>query len=217
MKRFFLISTLLILLSGCMSRLEQSKVKTDRAEKESSKALPERFELLDSPEYSPISFDIREDCALDALWIMMNYRGLEVEKWKLERKFRPKKRLHFLRLNDLKPIAKSYGLPAFEVVIDDLETIKALVVSKMPPIVEFRAQFDQHPVPSGRPSFAIVVGYDEKKRLLFVDNPCSRETFSMPYSASYEEVCLVALFEGATEADVRKAVAKYISSEVSIK
>ena len=206
-------SILLILLSGCISRLEQPKVKTDRTSK-----APRRFELLDYPEYPPFSAgSIYEDCALDALWIMLNYRGLEVERQELNRRFRPKEREDFLSLQDLMPIAQSYSLPTFEVVIDDLETLKALIVSKMTPIVEFKEQFDQHPIPAGRPSFALVTGYDNDKQLLFVDNPCSRGTFGMPYSASYEKVCLVVAKAGATEDDLRKALAKYISSEISIK
>ena len=208
---------LILLLPACMRHMEhpveQTEVKVHRASR-----TPKRFVPLDYyPEYLPFPKDgIYRDGALDTLWIMLNYRGLKVERGEFDRKFKPENREDFLELHDLKPIASSHGLSPFEVVIEDLETLKALVASKMPPIVAFRERADQSPYMARSPSFAVVTGYDDEKSLLFIDSPCFK-SFSMPYSASYEKLCLVVLEAAATEDDLRKALARYISSEVEIK
>ncbi len=204
--------TFLSLLPGCMGYMRRSKIETDKMPK-----IPRRFVLLDYPEYAPFPTEAYADCALDTLWIMLNYRGIEVEKWELDSAFKPKNSEEFLGLHDLKSIAESYGAAAFEVVVDDLRILKSLAVSKMPPIVEFRYPFEQGQVSAGRPAFAIVTGHDDEKGILFVDSSCLRGVFSAPYPAPHERVCLVVLKGGATKDDVRNKLARYVPSKVLIK
>ena len=204
--------TFLSLLSGCMGYMRRSKIETDKISK-----IPKRFELLDYPEYAPFPTEAHADCALDTLWIMLNYRGIEVEKWELESDFRPKNNKEVLGLCDLKSIAKSLGASAFEIVVDDLRVLKSLPVGKMPPIVEFGYPFEQGQVSVRTPVFAIVTGYDDEKGILFVDSSCVTGVFSASYSAPRERVCLVVLKGGATKDDVRKELARYIPYKVLIK
>ncbi len=204
--------TFLSLLPGCMGYMRRPKIETDKISR-----IPKRFELLDYPEYAPFPTEAHADCALDTLWIMLNYRGIEVEKWELDSAFKPKKSEEFLGLHSLKSIAESYGGAAFEVVVDDLRILKSLAVSKMPPIVEFGYSFGQGQVSVRKPVFAIVTGYDDEKGILFVDGSCVRGIFSASYSAPRERVCLVVLKGGATKDDVRKELARYIPYKVLIK
>jgi hypothetical protein len=220
--KFLIASALLIILSGC-SVLEQQRTAPSADEtgliSGSEGALPQKFRLHDVP-HNPRRQQ-GTDCALDSLRMVLNYRGRDVKEGDISRKLDqikgggrgPQGGTSFYQMQQI--AVNFYNLPAFVINNCDLPSLKAAIANRWSPIVAYRS--------SGRFYHAVVaVGYDDKRRAMFVHDPNYVRVEKRRYDdfggvsrdSTQRLSCLLILPEGATEADLRSGLEKYVPKEL---
>lgn len=215
-----LLLPIFIILAGC-AILEQSSPSTNINDTviKTEASLPETFQLHDVP-HNPRRQE-GTDCAPDSLRMVLNYRGKDVSKdWDIPQQLTSD--LTGLRgssggtsFGQMQRIAAEvYNLPAFLIHNCDLQSMKALIMNKWPPIVGYRI--------AGRAYHAVVaVGFDDKRRNLLVHDPNFSGVTKIRYpdlgglgDDSVQRVsCLLVLPEGSTAMDLQKALEKYVSKD----
>ena len=225
-KRLILLSLKIIILinfiimAGCAVLEQSSKTDINETAIKTENPFPETFQLHDVP-HNPRRQE-GTDCAPDSLRIVLKYRGKDVSKdWDIPQQLTSD--LTGLRgstggtsFGQMQRIAAEvYSLPAFVIHNCDLQSLKALIMNKMPPIVGYRI--------AGRAYHAVVaVGFDDKRRNLLVHDPNFSGVRKIRYpdlgglgNDSIQRVsCLVVLPEGSTEMDLQRGLEKSVSRDV---
>jgi hypothetical protein len=212
---------LLITLCGCSMLSQPSTLNKTKSPSDvmggTEGSLPITYQLHDVP-HNPRK-QKGTDCAPDSLRMILNYRGKNVDEPDITRLLTSRGMgggTSFGQMQDI--AANNYGLPAFVIHNCDLDSIKSAINNKMPPIIAYRS--------SGRTFHAVVgVGYDDNRKLIFVHDPNVLSVRKMRYSdlGGFEDdglqrlSCLIVLPAGATEDELRKAFAKYITKENVVK
>jgi hypothetical protein len=210
-----------IILSGCaMLKQPSTPNNSNDTAIKTEASLPETFQLHDVP-HNPRRQE-GTDCAPDSLRMVLNYRGKDVSKdWDIPQQLTSD--LTGLRgssggtsFGQMQRIAAEvYKLPAFLIYNCDLQSMKALIMSKWPPIVTYRI--------AGKAYHAVVaVGFDDKRRNLLVHDPNFAGVSKIRYSDlgglendSVQRVsCLLVLPEGSTEMDLQNGLEKYVPKDV---
>jgi len=216
--------TLLFVLAGC-SVARQTGIEPAISNKSE---IPERLSGIDG--ILPMSFQLHDvphnprkqkgtDCAPDSLRMVLSYRGKNVAEQDIPRLLTSRGKgggTSFYQMQEI--AAKEYGLPSFVINNCDLDSIKAAIVSKLPPIIGYRS--------GGKYYHAVVaVGYDDEKRLMFVHDPNIVSVRKIRYSdlggLSDEGIqrlsCLLVLPAGSTEASLMKDIEKHIPKDITSK
>ena len=208
---------LLILLTGCAA-LEQTPGVSAIQENVlggTEGPLPKKFQLHDVP-HNP-SKQKGTDCAPDSLRMALNYRGQNIaDDQEIVRKLTSRGITGGTTFRQMQEIAvKDYGLSAFIIYNCDLDSLKAAIVNKWPPVVGYRV--------SGKYYHAVVaVGYDDKRHAMFVHDPNYLRVRKIRYDdlggTSKDSVqrlsCLLILPEDMTEAELRRGLEKYVPKEL---
>ena len=222
LKTFSLLSlvfcVLCLIVAGC-AILEQSPNRSSVAESEemggTEGSISQSFQLHDVP-HNPRK-QKGTDCAPDSLRMVLTYRGKKIDSdWDIPQQLETRGRSGGTSFRQMQQIAvKSYGLPAFIVNNCDLQSMKAAIMNKWPPIVGYRS--------SGKYYHAVVaVGYDDKRRVLLVHDPNYPRVRKIKYydlgGVSEDSVqrlsCLLVLPQGSTLEDLRLGLEKYIPKEL---
>lgn len=204
---------LLVLMTGC-SFLEQAP-GVSTAEEDASGGtegpLPRKFQLHDVP-HNPTK-QKGPDCGPDSLRMILNYRGQNIANdQEIVRMLARRGTGGGTTFRQMQEIAaESYGLPAFVIRNCDLNSLKAAIVNKWPPVVSYKV--------SGRISHAVVaVGYDDRRRTMSVHDPNYIRVKKIRYDdlgggvvdAGQRLSCLLVLPAGSTEAELRRGLEKYV-------
>ena len=208
-----------VFLAGC-SALEQPSGTVESRDEVSTGGtageLPSRFQLHDVP-HNPRRQE-GTDCAPDSLRMVLSYRGKKISKdWDIPRKITGHRSARGgTTLHQMQEIAAgSYGLPAFVIGNLDLDSLKAAIVNRWPPIVAYRI--------AGKSYHAVLaVGYDDRRRTLLVHDPNFLRIKKIQYSdlggmskgSGQRLACLLVLPEGTAERDLRRGLEKYVPKEV---
>lgn len=212
----------IIYLAGCATLEQKSSISSPEAKGGVSEAnsLPQSFQLHDVP-HNP-GRQKGTDCAPDSLRMVLNYRGKNISSdseipQKLTKDSTglrgPGGGTSFSQMQKITVTA--YKLPAFLIPNCDLDSIKAFIVNKWPPIISYRV--------TGSSYHAVVaVGYDDKRRNILVHDPNFQGVRKIRYfdlgGISENSVrripCLLVLPEGSTESDLRRGLEKYVSKEL---
>jgi hypothetical protein len=216
---FILASCVLCLIVAGCAILEQSPNTSSVAESEEMSGtegtIPQSLQLHDVP-HNPRK-QKGTDCAPDSLRMVLTYRGKKIDSdWDIPQQLETRGRGGGTSFRQMQQIAvKSYGLPAFIISNCDLQSLKAAIVNKWPPIVGYRS--------SGKYYHAVVaVGYDDKRRVLLVHDPNYLRVRKIKYydlgGVSEDSVqklsCLLVLPQGSTLEDLRLGLEKYIPKEL---
>lgn len=205
---------MIFIISGCafLSQPNTSSSMTD-PENQIKEAIPETFQLHDVP-HNPRK-QKGTDCAPDSLRMVLSYRGREVDEQDIVRHLESRGFGGGTSFRQMQEIAsKAYDFPSFLIHNCDLDTIKSAILNKWPPIIGYRA--------SGKYYHAVVaVGYDNKRRMMFVHDPNILGVRKMRYSdlggVSKDGVqrlsVLLVLPEGSTPEDLSKGLSKYSPKE----
>lgn len=206
-----------IVISGC-TVLEQKHNTLDTQEGNSIKIseLPERFQLHDVP-HNPIK-QKGTDCGPDSLRMVLNYRGKNVSQdWDIPQLLSGSRGTNGgTTLRQMQEIAANYyKLPSFLIYNCDLESIKAMIVNKWPPVIGYRS--------SGNLYHAVVaVGYDNKRSNMLVNDPNYVRIRKIRYydlggfseNSIQRLSCLFVLPEGSTEDTIRNGLRKHIPEDM---
>ena len=209
---------LCLIVAGC-AILEQSPNTSSVAESEemsgTAGTIPQSLQLHDVP-HNPRK-QKGTDCAPDSLRMVLTYRGKKIDSdWDIPQQLEIRGRGGGTSFRQMQQItAKSYGLPAFIINNCDLQSLKAAIVNKWPPIVGYRS--------SGKYYHAVVaVGYDDKRRVLLVHDPNYLRVRKIRYydlgGVSEDSVqrlsCLLVLPQGSTLEELRLGLEKYVPKEL---
>jgi len=217
LRYFIILYTLSVFVNACSFLIQPniSSIESQNSSKNFKKEdiIPKTFQLHDVP-HNPRKQE-GTDCAPDSLRMVLNYRGKNVKEPDIVRQLTDRGFGGGTTFGQMQEItAKSYNLPVFLMNDCDLETIKAMILNKWPPIIGYRA--------SGKYYHAVVVvGYDNSRRLMFVHDPNIVGVRKMRYSdlggLSNDGVqrlsVLLVLPEGATGETLMDGLSKYIQKE----
>jgi hypothetical protein len=209
-----------VLLTGC-SVLEQStevSITESGVISGTEGALPETFRLHDVP-HNP-SKQKGPDCAPDSLRMVLKYRGRDVPNDhvipSLLDKIRARRgRSGGTSFHQMQQIAvEYYSLPAFVIHNCDLDSLKAAIANRWPPMVSYRTR--------GRSYHAVVaVGYDDNRHTMFIHDPNYLRVRKIRYDdlggssegSTQRFSCLLVLSEGFTERELRRGLERYVPKE----
>jgi len=203
------ISALFLNLLACSSvkMLKQKEVSQENATVEEQK-FPEKFRLH-KLRHNPRN-QKGTDCGPDSLRMVLNYWGLNVREGEIVRELHRRTRKGGTTFQQLKEIAEShYGMKAFIVSNASFNTLKALLIQNFPPIVGYRTK--------NRTGHAVVfVGYDDKKRMAFVNDPNYLKVTRISYIdflgrwKSHGSLCLLIAPANITPGMIKKALEAYL-------
>ncbi|MFC1716314.1 C39 family peptidase [Candidatus Poribacteria bacterium] len=215
--RFLIPLTILLALAGC-SALEQPPGVSTATEEDvvggTEGPLPEKSQLHGVP-HNPRK-QKGADCAPDSLRMVLTYRGKSIANDQviprlLDAIGASRGRGGGTTFTQMQQIAvEHYGLPAFIVSNCDLDSLKAAIANKWPPIVSYRVGMRSHHA-------VVAVGYNDKRRTMSVHDPNYLSVTKIRYDAlggvsrdsTQKLTCLLVLSEGATEEALRRGLEKY--------
>jgi hypothetical protein len=203
---FFL---LILMLSGCAFLNQPNNTVIEDPENQIQKTIPQVFQLHDVP-HNPRKQQ-GTDCAPDSLRMVLTYRGKQVNEQDIVRHLDSRGAGGGTSFRQMQEIAsKVYNLPSFLIHNCDIDTIKSAILNKWAPIIGYRS--------GGRYYHAVVaVGYDEKRRMMFVHDPNILGVRKIRYSdlGGFSEdgvqrlSVLIVLPENATPEELAKGLSKY--------
>ncbi|MCD6508668.1 C39 family peptidase [Candidatus Poribacteria bacterium] len=190
--------------------VDMSNGKVEKEVSAEIPSLPQKFTLPvphnPARQYGP-------DCGPDSLRMVLNYYGKGVREGDIVRQLKSRGKYGGVTLSQLARIARGYDLEAYIMAGLNLEILKALLVNKWPPIVTYRARRDVgHAV--------VVVGYDDTKKRLMVNDPNFVRVSRIPYHdfipawQQFGGSCLLVVPKGIKQSDILAAIRRYVSFEI---
>jgi len=217
-----ILSTFLVIMSfsliGCEMTYRKLKAdltakpvrKVEREVAAETPSLPQKF-ILSVPhnptrQYGP-------DCGPDSLRMVLNFYKKGVREGDIVRQLESRGRHGGVTLSQLARIARRYDLEAYIMAGLNFDILKALLVNGWPPIVAYRARRNiGHAV--------VVVGYDEIKKRVMVNDPNFVRVSRIPYWdfipawRQFGGSCLLVVPKGVKRSDILAAIRRYVNFEV---
>lgn len=219
-KVIILVVVSIIIFSGVGCEQVYKKIKTDltaqptaqspSSKKKSKLSLPNKL-ILHSVPHNPRR-QRGTDCGPDSLRMVLNYYEKGVKEGEIVRQLDSRGRYGGVSIAQLGKIARNYGLDAYLMSQLNLDTLKAFLVNRWPPIVSYKLRARQgHAV--------VLTGYNDVKKRVFVNDPNFIKVRRLPYYQflpawkRYNNSCLLIVPKKSTRQDITAAVKKYVSFE----